>query len=182
MSDAERKELYAAYWIDTKQYNAMKKKYLDYQANVTLIEDTQKMYDAVKDLLTWQQNNRGKHTWRIDKATYEAIENGTPIQNNPRYLWWGLFQKYNAETANGINKYNYVKRNQLLDRFQELKKAGATFWAMSNSEWNIVWDAASKLNWQTSDSEFEAILTDMLNHYGNILADAGVSWFYNTDI
>jgi hypothetical protein len=62
MSDAERKELYSAYGIDTREYNAMKKKYLDYQANVTLIEDTQKMYDAVKDLLTWQENHRGKHT------------------------------------------------------------------------------------------------------------------------
>jgi hypothetical protein len=40
----------------------MKKKYVDYQAKVTLIDDTKKMYDAVQDLLTWQQNNRGKHT------------------------------------------------------------------------------------------------------------------------
>ena len=182
MSDSERKELYSAYWIDTREYNAMKKKYIDYQANVTLIEDTQKMYDAVQDLLTWQQNHRWKHTWRIDTATYEAIENGTPIQNNPWYLWWGLFQKYNAETANGINKFNYVKKNQLLERFQELKKAGATFWAMSNSEWNIVWAAASKLSWQTSDDEFETILKQMLNSYGNILAEAGVEWYYSTDI
>ena len=180
MSDSERKELYAAYGIDTKQYNAMKKKYVDYQAKVSLIEDTQKMYDAVQDLLTWNQNHQWKHTWRVDTATYEAIENGTPIQNERRSLW--LRQKWNSETANGINKYNYVKKNQLLERFQELKKAGATFWAMSNSEWNIVWAAASKLNWQTSDSEFEAILKQMLNSYGNILADAGVEWFYNTDI
>lgn len=181
MSDSERKELYSAYGIDTREYNAQKKKYLDYQANVTLIDDTKKMYEAVQDLLTWQESHRGKHTWRIDRATYETIETGV-AQYNPWYLWWQLSQKWNSETANGINKFNYVKKNQLLERFQELKKAGATFWAMSNAEWNIVWNAASKLSWLTSDSEFETTLKQMLNSYGNILADAGVEWFYNTDI
>ena len=62
MSDSERKELYSAYGIDTREYNAQKKKYLDYQANVTLIDDTKKMYEAVQDLLTWQESHRGKHT------------------------------------------------------------------------------------------------------------------------
>ena len=41
----------ASYGISIQEYNAQKKKYLDYQAKVSLIEDTQKMYDAVKDLL-----------------------------------------------------------------------------------------------------------------------------------
>ena len=169
------------YWITTLEYNAQKRKYADYQAKVSLIEDTKKMYESVQDLLTWQENHRGKHTWRIDRATYETIETGV-AQYNPWYLWWQLSQKWNSETANGINKFNYVKKNQLLERFQELKKAGATFWPMSNAEWNIVWDAASKLSWLTSDSEFENTLKQMLNSYGNILADAGVEWFYNTDI
>lgn len=181
MSDSERKEMYEAYGIDAREYNAMKKKYVDYQANVTLIEDTQKMYEAIEDLLTWQQNHRGKHNWRIDRATYETIETGV-AQYNPWYLWWQLSQKWNSETANWINKYNYVKKNQLLERFQELKQNGATFWAMSNSEWNMIWAAASKLNWLTSDDEFEATLKQMLNSYGNILAEAGVEWVYSTDI
>lgn len=181
MSDSEREEMYEAYGIDKREYNAMKKKYVDYQANVTLIEDTQKMYEAIQDLLTWQENHRGKHNWRIDRATYETIETGV-AQYNPWYLWWQLSQKWNSETANWINKYNYVKKNQLLERFQELKQNGATFWAMSNSEWNMIWAAASKLNWLTSDDEFEATLKQMLNSYGNILAEAGVEWYYNTDI
>ena len=181
MSDSERKEMYEAYGIDAREYNAMKKKYVDYQANVTLIEDTQKMYEAIEDLLTWQQNHRGKHNWRIDRATYETIETGE-AQYNPWYLWWQLSQKWNSETANWINKYNYVKKNQLLERFKELKQNGATFWAMSNSEWNMIWAAASKLNWLTSDDEFEATLKQMLNSYGNILAEAGVEWVYSTDI
>jgi hypothetical protein len=39
------------------EYNAQKKKYLDYQAKVTLIEDTKKRYDAVKELLQWNKEN-----------------------------------------------------------------------------------------------------------------------------
>jgi hypothetical protein len=30
------------------------------------------------------------------------------------------------------------------------------------------------LNWLSTDAEFEKILEEMLDHYGNILADAGV--------
>ena len=182
MSDSERKELYDKYWIDIVQYNAMKKKYVDYQAKVSLIEDTQKMYDAVKDLLEWNKEYSSKWRWSrhsgtIDRATFDTIDKGTETKNI-----FGIFPKFDNETANWINKYNYLKNSQLLDKYQQLKKAWATFWAMQKSEWDLVWSAASDLNWQTTDTQFEETLQKMLDHYGNILADAGVEWFYNTDI
>ena len=89
---------------------------------------------------------------------------------------------YDKETANWINKYNYLKNSQLLEKYQQLKKAGATFWAMQKSEWDLVWSAASNLQWLSTDAEFEKNLKEMLNHYGNILADAWVEWYYSTDI
>lgn len=170
------------YGITIQEYNAQKKKYVDYQAKVTLIEDTKKMYDAVQDLLTWNQTKSSSGAWSrhsgsVDLATYNAIANGWDVKN---ILW--LFPKYDKETANWINKYNFLKNNQLLDRYQELKKAWATFWAMQKSEWDLVGSAASKLEWLSTDKEFEDTLTEMLNHYNNILADAWVEWFYNTDI
>ena len=182
MSDSERKDLYDKYWIDIVQYNAMKKKYVDYQAKVSLIEDTQKMYDAVKDLLEWNKEYSSKWRWSrhsgtIDRATFDTIDKGTETKNI-----FGIFPKFDNETANWINKYNYLKNSQLLDKYQQLKKAWATFWAMQKSEWDLVWSAASDLNWQTTDAQFEETLQKMLDHYGNILADAGVEWFYNTDI
>ena len=182
MSDSERKDLYDKYWIDIVQYNAMKKKYVDYQAKVSLIEDTQKMYDAVKDLLEWNKEYSSKWRWSrhsgtIDRATFDTIDKGTETKNI-----FGIFPKFDNETANWINKYNYLKNSQLLDKYQQLKKAWATFWAMQKSEWDLVWSAASDLNWQTTDVQFEETLQKMLDHYGNILADAGVEWFYNTDI
>jgi len=171
-----------SYWISIQEYNAQKKKYLDYTAKVSLIEDTKKMYDAVKDLLEWNKKNSSSGAWsrhsgQIDLATYEAIANGTPVDT----FRWGQ-SKFDQQTANWVNKYNYLKNSQLLEKYQELKKAWATFWAMQKSEWDLVWSAASNLNWLSTDAEFEQNLTDMLNHYSNILADAGVEWFYSTDI
>lgn len=170
------------YWISIQEYNAQKKKYVDYQAKVSLIEDTKKMYDAVQDLLTWNQKYSSKgggsrHSGSVDLATYDAIANWTPVKNI-----LGVIPRYDKETANWINKYNFLKNNQLLDRYQELKKAWASFWAMQKSEWDLVWSAASNLQWLSTDAEFEEVLTEMLDHYSNILADAGVEWFYNTDI
>ena len=171
-----------AYWLTIQEYNAQKKKYLDYQAKVSLIEDTQKMYDAVKDLLEWNKEYSSKWRWSrhsgtIDRATYDTISQGTATENI-----LGIFPKFDNETANWINKYNFLKNSQLLDKYQQLKKAWATFWAMQKSEWDLVWSAASDLNWLTTDTQFEGTLQKMLDHYSNILADAGVEWFYNTDI
>lgn len=172
----------SAYWLTIQEYNAQKKKYLDYQAKVSLIEDTQKMYDAVKDLLEWNKENSSKgkwsrHSWWTDINTYNRI-------NWEGKNWWVVDTVlwFSKETANWINKYNYLKNTQLLDKYQQLKKAWATFWAMQKSEWDLVWSAASNLNWLSTDEEFERILQEMMNHYSNILADAGVEWFYNTDI
>ena len=172
----------SAYWLTIQEYNAQKKKYLDYQAKVSLIEDTQKMYDAVKDLLEWnkEKSSKGKwsrHSWWTDINTYNRI-------NGEWNKWWVVDTVlwFDKETANWINKYNYLKNTQLLDKYQQLKKAWATFWAMQKSEWDLVWSAASNLNWLSTDEEFERILQEMMNHYSNILADAGVEWFYNTDI
>jgi len=171
-----------AYWLTIQEYNAQKKKYLDYQAKVSLIEDTQKMYDAVKDLLEWnkEKSSKGKwsrHSWWTDINTYNRI-------NGEWAKWWVVDTVlwFDKETANWINKYNYLKNTQLLDKYQQLKKAWATFWAMQKSEWDLVWSSASNLNWLSTDEEFEKNLQDMLDHYSNILADAGVEWFYNTDI
>jgi hypothetical protein len=172
----------SAYWLTIQEYNAQKKKYLDYQAKVSLIEDTQKMYDAVKDLLEWnkEKSSKGKwsrHSWWTDINTYNRI-------NGEWAKWWVVDTVlwFDKETANWINKYNYLKNTQLLDKYQQLKKAWATFWAMQKSEWDLVWSSASNLNWLSTDEEFEKNLQDMLDHYSNILADAGVEWFYNTDI
>lgn len=176
----EMNQTLAAYGIDQKQFREQQKKYADYTAKVTLIEDTKKMYDAVKDLLQWNKENSSggawsRHSWYIDRATYDAMS-GTEGDNKDTRRF------FDSETANGINKYNFLKNSQLLDKYRELKAAGATFGAMQKSEWDLVGSAASKLNWQSTDSEFESTLEDMLNNYSNILADAWVPWFYNTDI
>lgn len=179
-SNDERNSTLSSYWITLPEYNAQKKKYLDYQAKVSLIEDTQKMYNAVEDLLKWNKENSSswvwsRHSWYIDRATYDAMnsDNGWDSSTN---------RFFNNETAVWINKYNFLKNSQLLEKYQELKAAGATFGAMQKSEWDLVGSAASKLNWQTTDADFEAVLEEMKDHYSNILADAWVPWFYNTDI
>ena len=176
----EMNQTLAAYGIDQKQFREQQKKYADYTAKVTLIEDTKKMYDAVKDLLQWNKENSSggawsRHSWYIDRATYDAMSGAEGDNKDTRRF-------FDSETANGINKYNFLKNSQLLDKYRELKAAGATFGAMQKSEWDLVGSAASKLNWQSTDAEFESTLEDMLNNYSNILADAWVPWFYNTDI
>lgn len=179
-SNGERDELLSSYWITLPEYNSQKKKYLDYQAKVSLIEDTQKMYNAVEDLLKWNKENSSswvwsRHSWYIDRATYDAMSWAEWDNKDTRIF-------FNNETAVWINKYNFVKNTLLLDTYKELKDAGATFGAMQKSEWDLVGSAASKLNWQTTDADFEAVLEEMKDHYSNILADAWVPWFYNTDI
>jgi hypothetical protein len=51
-------------------------------------------------------------------ATYETVANGKDVDT----FRWGQ-SKFDKETANGINKFNYLKNSQLLEKYQQLKKA-----------------------------------------------------------
>lgn len=187
MSDSERNDLYKSYWIDTQTYNAMKKNYVDYQAKVTLIKEAEDMYNAIDEMLQWNQKysssgGGSRHKGNIDEATYNTVYKGENMEN-VKVLWIKTpRKKYDSQTANGINKYSYIKNNQLLEKYKQLKENWATFGQMSNSEWGLVWTAASQLNRWSTDEEFERILKEMKDHYTNILAEAGVEWFYSTDI
>jgi hypothetical protein len=98
-SNQDWSDIYSSYWIDRKEYNAQKKKYIDYTAKVTLIEDTKEMYNAVKDLLDWNKENSSSGAWSrhsgtVDRATYDTITQGTATKNI-----LGVFPKFDNKTA-----------------------------------------------------------------------------------
>lgn len=164
-SNDERNSTLQAYWIDVKEFNEQKQKYAKYFEQVQLVENAQKMYNDIEDLLSWNKKYSTKwiwsrHDWRIDLNTFYQIQ----WDDNFRPRLW-----VDQITANWINKYNLIKNNQMLERYLELKANWAQFGVMTNSEWWIVWSTTNELNWISSDAQFESTLRKLQDNYKSII-------------
>jgi hypothetical protein len=65
--------------------------------------------------------------------------------------------------------------NETLNKFLDLKKNWATFGAMSDSEWKIIWDSVSKLKWESTRDTFQTELKNQINDYIKALTKKWVS-------
>ena len=154
-SDKEREEMYKSYWIDKKTYDEMEYNYAKYLEKTEWIKTLQDSIKRAEDLLKWNQDNHGLHSWFKD---IETVENWYYS-----FMWW-LF-KWTTKAADWKALFDLLKNNETLNKFLDLKKNNASFWQMSEWEWDLVWNSTNALNWFTSDKAFEETLKKLINTY-----------------
>ena len=150
----ERNKTLSAYWIDEKEYNEQKQRYADYLSDTQLRESLTELRETAQQLLDWQTEKwEGLHGWWADRQTVER--------------WYRKVWPFEWKTAAAewYALYWYLKNNETLKKFLDLKENGATFGAMQESEWNMVRAAANKLDWNQDDATFEKFLKEMIASY-----------------
>lgn len=158
----ERNKTLSAYWIDEKEYNEQKQRYADYLADTELRDRLTELKKSAQDLLTWQQDEwEWLHSGWADRQTVE------------KWYWKFLWMEWKTDAAKWYAMYEYLKNNETLSKFLDLKANGATFWAMQESEWNMIKSATSKLTWDLDDKDFEDFLKEMINSYDVALNKLG---------
>lgn len=116
----------------------------------------------------WQsaQKNDNEATSRID-AIEEIL--GSTLSRRQRQTatsdtWaWSIDRFFSWWAWDFAAQYKFIKDNITFDKLLELKRWGATFWALSDQELKAIWNAASALNTSMTTAEFEKQLTWIYN-------------------
>ena len=151
------------YWLTQQQFNTQRNAYFDNLEKTEAVKNITELRDMAQQLLDWNRENSSKwwwslHEWLID-ARYDSDWN-----LKTQFLWQTL------KTNQWYYMFKFLKDNQTLDKFLDAKKNWATFGAMSNAEWQIIWNAASNLQWNMNDKTFEQNLENMIKKYDQALA------------
>lgn len=128
----------SAMWKTVQQLDAEARAWKESQKNS---QDVTTRLDAIARLINTSWDNRG---WRIlsDYSIPQLL-----------FSWYADFD----------NAYNFVKDNITFDKLLELKRNGATFWALSDNELRAIGNAAANLSKNMSDEEFKRQLTWIYN-------------------
>jgi len=159
ITDGQRKALKEDYWIDEKDFRLMAQNYSKTEWKRSWVEQASKalesaikLYDMIE---TW------KTLW---------------IKDNPQGWLIDLWLAYIPFTDAGETKAEYktlMSRLQLNELFNA-KNNWASFGAMSDSEWDILWNASTNLKWNSSSKTFKNNLENIIKS----LNDAVVQWWW----
>lgn len=143
-------------WSYDKQYESYFRKWLTWDEGAKLT-DKDKEYIRNKlgssfdgQLYAYQMEQESKWSQNALNVlkTIQEFEN---LWGTNRW-WWKLWAWWTAMFDEAeYNKFKQLQKQLQLQKLFNAKANGATFWAMSNSEWNILWEAATSLkrsqNW-----------------------------------
>ena len=169
MSDAERKELYESYGIDKQTYDKMEYNYARYTEKTEWLQALKDSLTRAEALLQWNKDNQWLHEWWADIETAE----------NWYYKFWPFQWVTKASEWRAI--FDELKNNEVLNKFLDLKKNNASFWAMSEWEWSIIWWATSKLKWNMTDANFEDTLEKLIKTYKKNIEKIDPNYFKTSD-
>lgn len=165
MSDAERKELYESYGIDKQTYDKMEYNYARYTEKTEWLQALKDSLTRAEALLQWNKDNQWLHEWWADIETAE----------NWYYKFWPFQWVTKASEWRAI--FDELKNNEVLNKFLDLKKNNASFWAMSEWEWSIIWWATSQLKWNMTDANFEKTLEKLIQTYKDNIEKIDPNYF-----
>ena len=146
LTDAKYKDVLADYWITSKEFNEMATNY----ANTELKSGW------------WQQ-------------AANALEIATKLYNliwdNSNVPWRTVLQALRwTNNSKAKDEYNSLMKRLSLKELFAAKELWATFGAMSDSEWNLLENAATDLNWYSGN------FTENLEYLIESLYDAALDW------
>lgn len=105
-------------------------------------------WDALNQLYNLSEKQRSRIMLAGDSNAIEALD---------LMLW-----KWTVGTTK--SNLNYITKNLTLNKFLEAKKNWATFGSMSNAEWDIISQAASRLRLSQPDAEWKATIQEIANN------------------
>lgn len=105
-------------------------------------------WDALNQLYNLSEKQRSRIMLAGDSNAIEALD---------LMLW-----KWTVGTTK--SNLNYITKNLTLNKFLEAKKSGASFGSMSNAEWDIISQAASRLRLSQPDAEWKATIQEIANN------------------
>lgn len=171
VTDSQRKSIKEDYGMDEKDFREMaqiyaktwlKKKWVEQAQNaLKSAVQLQKMLNSGKTL--WVGDNPQR--WLLDRAINQWI---------PRTDAWEAKAQFNT----------LMSQLQLNSLFTA-KDNWATFGAMSQGEWDILWNASTNLKWNSSWKTFETNLNNLINELVTVVTNWGGTlpqWAYSTDI
>lgn len=156
----ERNKTLSAYWIDEKEYNEQKQRYADYLTDTQLRDSLTELRATAQALLDWEyENDNVDDSWDLHQGWADR-------QTVERWYYKAWPFEWKTAAAEWYAIYGYLKNNETLKKFLDLKENGATFWAMQESEWDMVKAAANKLDWTWQDkATFQKFLQEMIDSY-----------------
>ena len=87
---------------------------------------------------------------RESKWSQQALDTLKTIQKFEnawgRNYWWNLFTAWNTENK---RIFDQLQKQLQLEELKKAKENWASFWAMSDSEWDILRDASNSLKWNS---------------------------------
>lgn len=110
------------------------------------------------------------------------------IKDNPQkwLLDWAINQWIpRTDAGEAKAQFNTLSSQLKLNALFTAKDNGATFGAMSDAEWQVLWDSATNLKRNSSASTFEKNLNSLIAELSNVVSSGGwklPQWVYNTDI
>ena len=138
---SESQALLSDYWISREQFVAQAKNYATYWPEAQ---------SYVNDVMEQKK-----------LVTY-LLENLDEVALQDFIAWNGTERVANL---------NYLVNQQTLDYFVKLKQNGATFGAMSEWEWEIIWKASTKLSYYLNHSLSSGTIVKSKEAIGNILRE-----------
>ena len=171
ITDSQRKALKEDYWIDEKDFREMAQIYAKTwlkKKGVTEAERALKSALQLQDMLDSGKTLGVKDNpqkWLFDRAINQWI---------PRTDAWEAKAQYNT-----------LMSQLKLEELFAAKNNWASFGAMSDAEWQVLWDASTNLKWNSSGATFEKNLNNLIAELANVVSSwwwTLPKWVYNLDI
>lgn len=162
------KEIYASLNTDEVWFKRAADTYWDKEnakqaeSNIKVIDE---LLNSIKDLPDvelrdelWTRN----HPWYLRN------------QETGEYWTTAMYKKWNMDEDERIayNKwsaaYDMLVANLMYDKYRDIKSSWGTFWSMANAEWENLWKAASRLDYNLWADEYRKVLTDLKERFQNM--------------
>lgn len=156
LTDSKWKSLLETYWITEKEFR-------EQAANFAKTGLKQSWASEAANALESAYNLREYVDW--SKALFWDTLQSWWADRIMSYIPWT--SQYDAKA-----EYDTLISRMSLKALFEAKANGATFWSMSDSEWKILWDAATNLRWWTSWAKFKSNLDSLIS----ALEKAVIEW------
>ena len=156
-TDAKYSDLKNSYNITDQEFNQMAQNYARTEGKANELESASSALEAAINLYEYINWNKSKTVWFNDSKQDWIFD----------WMWWYV-PKLWWDAYDAKNYYDTLMSNLTLDKLIETKKQWATYWAMSEWEWNLLKSAATSLDWGSTWAKFKENLENMI--YGMVRA------------
>lgn len=152
-SDWDRDAVLNWYWITIKDFNEQRKKYAEHMMATELQSTLQDSLDRINALIEWEDKENSwiwdYHQWWLDRMSVDTEGEKSWVDSLINPLWtYTDATKWKA-------LFDYLKNNETLNKFLNLKQNWATFWAMQQAEWDMIASSVSELKWEQPKEVFQ---------------------------